>query len=883
MNTLLPNPLPKSNQYFELRAAALEWLRDRFPSVWTDFNSHDPGITTLETALYALTELLHKTNLDIEKLIGEGGSFFSPEKLLFSSPVTLSDYRRYLMESPDVQMAWVERLNCPKQRIFLAPNQLNLLSLVGLPMEEIQIKGLYNSVVELAPTSPDLLPEANQDLNDNVIRVLENPIVVGPDTFTFALDYHFPYWDELLEKWRNPAGVTQFTLNPTDPIESSAQTNVFFAQLALDASPDRLGIYIYAIPEPGQNPPDLTVQLKTIIESQLSAIGADSIVDIFVRKALLIAEKMKNITNHLLSARNLCEDFAQPRLIRIQEIVLRMDLQLLPGYQPEALVALLFHQIDGLINPTLEVQTLTSLKNSNIPPELYMQGPEPRTSGILYPNLDDLGPKCELVASDLIHMVLDIPGISTVEYLRLGSKIDGVTFEDNLEDKIALLNSNLYRPRFSRTKSNIRLLLGGVPIAYNLKTLAEEEIKLTKPKSQPEPSPLVSDVLDFPIRVDGTFRSIQKDFPPLYGLNRGELSENTTHKRFAQAKQFQAYLLFFDQLLANGNAQVSSIGEFFSTTPTLARTIFVQAPDDMDNFDKLVSPNFNNALQLLEDDNLFLNRRNQVLNHLLARFGHSDLDYTALPFLGPGPTLPVIIDRPDVKGVDLTIIKQKSIFLEKFPELSAQKFQAFTYQNLDEPLPLDVIWDTYNVSGLEKRLAVLLDLSSIKRRNPALTEDTLYLLEHILLSPMANETDDSLLLRADISDQQGNVIGSDRDPYSFRVTIFMPGYFERFKTPEAKRTIEQRIALEMPAHLMWDVFWAKDLNGMMDFVDVLKPWLILKASPVPVTEPSKQNHLNALRQAQHDLVLSLNQIRQVKYPYDAVGDFYDLKSPPFIF
>ena len=45
-----------------LRSAGIAALQRLCGSVWTDFNLHDPGVTTLEQLAYGLTDLAYQAN-----------------------------------------------------------------------------------------------------------------------------------------------------------------------------------------------------------------------------------------------------------------------------------------------------------------------------------------------------------------------------------------------------------------------------------------------------------------------------------------------------------------------------------------------------------------------------------------------------------------------------------------------------------------------------------------------------------------------------------------------------------------------------------------------------------------------------------------------------
>jgi len=90
--TLDPNPHPALS-YAWLRAEALELLGRLCGDQWSDFNSHDPGITILEQLCFALTELAYRSQWSIEDLIASAGPDWQPaaEEILGGDPVTRDD------------------------------------------------------------------------------------------------------------------------------------------------------------------------------------------------------------------------------------------------------------------------------------------------------------------------------------------------------------------------------------------------------------------------------------------------------------------------------------------------------------------------------------------------------------------------------------------------------------------------------------------------------------------------------------------------------------------------------------------------------------------------------------------------------------------------
>lgn len=68
---------------------------------------------------------------------------------------------------------------------------------------------------------------------------------------------------------------------------------------------------------------------------------------------------------------------------------------------------------------------------------------------------------------------------------------------------------------------------------------------------------------------------MQYSFPFTYGIGPDGLPSTASSLRRAQARQLKAYLLMFEQLLANAFAQVANTANLFSLDPTIVElTLF---------------------------------------------------------------------------------------------------------------------------------------------------------------------------------------------------------------------------------------------------------------------------------------------------------------------
>ena len=76
-----------------LRKSGIAYIEALGSKLWTDYNTHDPGITLLEALCYAITDLGQRMSLPVEALLAkeeENGvkQFHEASAILGCSPVT---------------------------------------------------------------------------------------------------------------------------------------------------------------------------------------------------------------------------------------------------------------------------------------------------------------------------------------------------------------------------------------------------------------------------------------------------------------------------------------------------------------------------------------------------------------------------------------------------------------------------------------------------------------------------------------------------------------------------------------------------------------------------------------------------------------------------
>lgn len=116
--TISPDePANKGLDYAYLKEEGIRLIQELAGKIWTDYNEHDPGVTTLEQLCYALTELSYRAELPVQDLLIDKPNgkinprrqaLFIPRRILPCSPLTENDYRKLFVDRvPQVANVWL--------------------------------------------------------------------------------------------------------------------------------------------------------------------------------------------------------------------------------------------------------------------------------------------------------------------------------------------------------------------------------------------------------------------------------------------------------------------------------------------------------------------------------------------------------------------------------------------------------------------------------------------------------------------------------------------------------------------------------------------------------------------------------------------------------
>ncbi len=827
--------LKESEDYNFLRKKGLEHIQELASKTWTDYNIHDPGITITEMICYAITDLSHRTNYQIEDILADGISedssnnkmFFTAREILPCNPVTLSDFRKVMIDVPGVKNAWLEISKEQEVQLFVDCVNNKLLTDSKLNLIPLNLRGLYNVHVE------------------------------------FEKDVPVKNFDSVKER--------------------------------------------------------------------------------------------------LHECRNLCEDFYEFNEVEDEEIIICADLEVTAEADIVEVLAEVYYQVEDFLSPSVTFYSVKELMDKGRSVEEIFEGPV-LSHGFIDNNELNASAFREVIhSSDIINIIMDIEGVVAVKKILLANVYKNV--QQTTGEKWCLKVGKNRKTRLARDekgnfKSNIFMYKGLIPYTADredVRDLFKEKSRLDRHEK------LNNDQYNLKIPKGETrnlpkYYSIQNDFPLVYGIGEEGLPLSATKLRKSQAKQLKAYLLFFDQIFANYFSQLSNIGQLFSMNRNTKHTYFTQAISSVKDIDELYV-NYGGLTQKIqnisESDKLFQKRRNRFLDHLIARFCEQFTDYVLLLYS---------LDR---KRASADLIEDKLTFLSNYPEISSNRGKAFNYR------VNEIVENTNNVSGLQKRISGLLGIKSYTRRSfqdcikehfeiykkgdadefrfrlkdvsgkyilrasewyqnkelalldivkimgycldetnyiPRTTGtgrftfdinegdktiavgsqfldsekdlsleiknsvnilkkideecERFYLVEHILLRPKSNN-DTFLKIRVE---DDCNCCSGLIDPYSFRITVIVPYWPDRFRNMDFRSFFESTFRMEAPAHVHVKICWVTE-ESIMKFEKSYNDWLFENAKDQPDVNTLTEHHTR--------LINALGQLRSV-YPesklYDCKGD-----------
>lgn len=584
---IVQEKLPISQNFKELKEEGLSYIQKISESQWTNLNPSDPGVTILDQVCYALTELGYCNDFPIkdiltgpDKKLRVSDQFYRPENILTTSPITINDYRKYLID---------------------------------------RVKEVDNAIV--------------------------TPVTGG----------------------------------------SSVSSNIYKVYLLIDSKIAKK--------------PDFNSICKTAFFE-------------------------------LNKSRNLGELFLMPEYLESLPQYLRGEISIKQESDIKSVISKIQHAINRYIFPDVHQKGYNDMVQAGLNTNVIFNGPKLQNGWIQDESLKPKKDEIQIV--DINRLIRKIDGVESSTIVNIENHTGLHTCVSSKNNQILTFEvaNSLNESRATKTRLRVRckgryLDIAPAVIASILKSPitgsnlpSVDAIKMT-----PElPEGTFRDI--------DNYYSIQNTFPEIFAVGTDATNSNATSFDIARSRQLKGYLTLFDQLLANQFSQLANIGKLFSfkvsTTGTpstkddfyrlksvhqkkhleypvpyisFSPTYFYQSLYDVPYVRPLLKDNntFNyssqilpkNALQeksweaykqdpynayihglmsIMEDEDLNLTRRNEILDHLLARHGESPL------------VINTIIDGSSYSGqalMDQVIFK--SLLLQNLGWLSYFRSKAYNY------------------------------------------------------------------------------------------------------------------------------------------------------------------------------------------------------------
>lgn len=422
------------------------------------------------------------------------------------------------------------------------------------------------------------------------------------------------------------------------------------------------------------------------------------------RDKIALHEVRERVLHTYVSNRNLCEDIRAIHFLEELPTNVHGTITIDESRAPETILADLLFNVTQFLAPELRREPLTALISRGLAPSRIFEGPW-LTNGFI--NDDELArPRlAEIPVRDIVRILAQTNGVIGVRGVSIHVHGHGdVSGNDHVRvpDKGILV---IETGPDDYGHFALQLVRRGMPCKIDPEHVERELDKLQTNLRRRFPlEPQYEKNFALPrgrLRGDiAQYTSIQNQFPNVYGINAYGPPDNATTRRIAQARQLKGCLLVFEQLLADGFAQIGHAKDLFSTEPASTKSYFHQSlRDAVPNATELLDPNYlRNIEEALIDADPVVNRRNRFLDVLLAL--HAD-------------------------GLDKQDIDDKIALLDHLDEIHRNRGLGCDY--LSDPSP-------DKLPAMDARSCIELGL-------PAKSHQ-LYVVEHTLLRPREDCPDD---------------------------------------------------------------------------------------------------------------------------------------------
>lgn len=500
--------------------------------------------------------------------------------------------------------------------------------------------------------------------------------------------------------------------------------------------------------------------------------------------------------------RNLCEDLAEVEIVGRVPYSLRGEIEIDARRDPAAILAEIYYECAQYLSPAVTVRSYAEMyKNGSSLEELFT-GVATRHGYIAD---EELHPwRGHFSIQEMTGRIGRIDGVKNVRHLAFEDEAGNLTDRINLGLGHPLLSVACLRFPPPDGEIGVSLYEAGKSYSVSLRDVETEFDRLNYKSFALRDRQQKFDWVDALLptaefRDIRDYYSVQHHFPDAYGINAGGVPDTAPQERRAQALQLKAYLMFFEQIMANFLQNVQEIPRLFSLDEDLRQSCFHQVLGNdviprVESVYRFDAAGMEARLAaLIADADDYGDRRNRFLDYLLGLYGEKFNQNSLRHFC-----------REDADP-DEEKIANKIALLKQIADVGRNRAAAFDY--------LKPSAGGENVTALKKKLAILLGWQA--------DEGEFQVVEHILL-------------RAAGAPAHAG-IDVPEDFYGFRCTLVFPGGTGRLSSPEFRKLVEETLYLCCPAHIRAETLWL-DAERMARFDALYGSWLAARRDGRPTDE-----------------------------------------------
>jgi hypothetical protein len=808
--------------FYFLREKGIEYIEELGGALWTDLNSHDPGVTILEMLCYAITDLGNRIEIPLENLLTSenstehiGNQFYKAEEVFPNKPVTELDYRKLLIDVDGVRNCWLRKYS-KKVYVNTRDNQLSydqeeFAHLDPSFQKRFELRGLYSVLVEF----------------DEIKGLAKNEKEVKIERIKSQIKEKFHQHRNLCED------LVEITTIDTQPVsvcadievekeanEEEVHANVLF-EIEKYFSPK---VNFYSL----QEMLDKDYTPDQIFEGPLlnnGFIDTNELIDADLRKEVRLSDLMKLIMK--IDGVKLIRDISIGHCDSEKELENSWVICIDPNKKPTLCHKSAFSYHKGVlplnINQT-EVQKFIR--------ELETEEREARALARLDKVLKV--PQGTFSAANSYATIMnDFPD-------TYGIGMEGLSAQVTKERKAKAKQLKSYLMFFDKILASYFQHLDKVK---DLLSINGEETKTFFSQALTGIKGFEELVKDYPSTNDEITDLVFKQFDN--NIERRNLILDHLLARFAESFGDYAFLMNMLYGSAADEVTLNSKSEFLKDYVAISSERgcgfnYYKQPienlwntENISGFQKRVSrllgvkdysrrhltASFVNINESLDDDNKLV-------------YSWDILDTEGAVLLSSTTVYPSISRASHaLYDVVLLITQTTENDIEKrFEEgINSKSTQTnivpFKTASGKFALKIVDISDTKTLSGngLAKQGTEYDDLATLKTKILDLinfikhdfTEEGMFLVEHILLRPDVNDNDTDIATFLPICTDDCDDGSCGIDPYSFRISIVLPGYTYRFSNPDFRNYMENIIREELPAHILPRICWVGNRRGQV--------------------------------------------------------------------